>query len=144
MFKGRQYYFKNTVKVYDKGGDHRKEISGGVKSSTNNRMEMLAAIAALSALKKPTRATIYSDSQYLVNGSIWLLKWASNNWKTSDGKPVKNQDLWQAIQKLMDKHTVQMKWVRGHNGHPENERCDELAGLAAKGDNLKTDRGYSM
>jgi ribonuclease HI len=125
-------------------GEHRKEIKGGVKASTNNRMEMMAVIAALSALSERSKVTLYSDSQYVVNGSGWALNWYMNGWRTREGKPIKNKDLWEVILVLMDKHDVTMIWVRGHNGHPLNELCDRLAGEGAKASTLYHDRGFAV
>lgn len=92
----------------------------------------MAVIAALSALKRPSRVTLYSDSQYVTNGALWLSKWAKKGWRTSENKPVKNRDLWELIAALMAIHDVTMKWVKGHNGNPENEVCDQLAGKGGK------------
>lgn len=103
-----------------------KEISGGESNTTNNRMELLAVIEALSLLKEPCEVTLTTDSQYIVNAieKGWLTSWVLNGWKK--GK-VKNIDLWQRLLPLLEKHKVQFIWVKGHNGHPENERCDQLA-----------------
>jgi len=124
-------------------GAHRREIKGGVQASTNNRMEMMAVIAALSALNGTSHATIYSDSQYVVNGSKWAFGWMRKGWRTNEGKPVKNQDLWYLIIRLLNLHQVEMKWVKGHAGHPENERCDQLAGEGAKLPGLPIDKGFN-
>jgi len=125
-------------------GKHRKEISGGVQASTNNRMELMAAIRALSELNRPCQVTLYSDSQYVVNGATrWAKAWKKRDWKTSDGLPVKNRDLWEALLVLSSQHFIEFQWVRGHNGHPENELCDQLAGQAAKGNNLEVDGGFN-
>ena len=106
-----------------------RELSGGEKQTTNNRMELTAAIAALRALKEPCQVTLYSDSQYLVNGfqKGWVYQWEQKNWVKSDKKPVLNVDLWQELLRLFRVHQVQLVWVRGHAGHPYNERCDRLA-----------------
>lgn len=105
-----------------------KELSGSEKQTTNNRMEMMAVIAALEALKRPCRVTITTDSQYVVKGiTEWLPGWKAKNWKTAAKKPVKNVELWQRLDKAIAKHEVKWVWVRGHNGHPENERADQLA-----------------
>ncbi|MDX3772747.1 ribonuclease HI [Chromatiaceae bacterium AAb-1] len=113
-------------------GQHRKELSAGYRMTTNNRMELLAAIVALESLKKPCVADLTTDSQYVRLGiTQWLAGWKRNNWKTSQKEPVKNQDLWQRLDLASQKHQVRWHWVKGHAGHPENERCDELARQAA-------------
>jgi ribonuclease HI len=105
-----------------------KELSGSEKQTTNNRMEMMAVIAALEALKRPCRVTITTDSQYVMKGMTeWLPGWKTRNWKTAAKKPVKNAELWQRLDKAIAPHEVKWEWVRGHNGHPENERADQLA-----------------
>ena len=106
-----------------------KELCGGQAQTTNNRMELTAAIAALKALKEPCQVTLYSDSQYLVNGfqKGWVYQWEQKNWVKSDKKPVLNVDLWQELLQLFRTHQVELVWVRGHAGHPQNERCDRLA-----------------
>ncbi|MEZ5983385.1 MAG: ribonuclease HI [Parvularculaceae bacterium] len=112
--------------------NERLEISGGESATTNNRMEMMAAIEALQATSGPV--TLHTDSQYLKNGiTDWMRRWKQNGWRTADKKPVKNQDLWQLLDALVSERAVHWKWVKGHAGHPENERADELArqGLAA-------------
>jgi ribonuclease HI len=112
-------------------GEVEKELSGYVPGTTNNRMELTAVVEALRALKRPCRVTIYTDSRYLKDGiTSWIHKWRRNGWKTSTGQPVKNRDLWMALDESSRRHQVQWNWVRGHAGHPENERCDELARLA--------------
>jgi len=109
-------------------GRHRKEICGGEAETTNNRMELTAAIAALAALKKPSRVALYSDSEYLRNGiSTWIGGWKRNGWRTSAKQPVKNVELWQKLDAARQHHEVQWHWVRGHAGHVENERADALA-----------------
>jgi ribonuclease HI len=109
-------------------GPHRKEICGGEAQTTNNRMELAAAIAALDALKKPSRVDLHSDSEYLRNGiSVWIEGWKRNGWRTSAKQPVKNEELWQRLDAARQRHDVDWHWVRGHAGHPENERADELA-----------------
>ena len=108
-----------------------KELSGGEPLTTNNRMEMMAAISALEALKRPCHVRLHTDSVYLRDGiTRWINKWRSNGWLTSDRKPVKNADLWMRLEKAMAPHRIEWAWVRGHAGHPENERADELARLA--------------
>lgn len=110
-------------------GEVEKEISGGESDTTNNRMEMTAVIEALRLLKYPCEVTVYSDSQYVCNGinNHWVDNWRKNGWKTSQRQPVANKELWEELLKLLDIHKVTFVWVRGHNGHPENERCDRLA-----------------
>jgi ribonuclease HI len=112
-------------------GEVEKELSGGAAATTNNRMEMTAAIAGLEALKRPCRVRVYTDSQYLRDGiSQWLPVWKARNWRTADKKPVKNVDLWQRLDAAAAPHSVEWIWVRGHAGHPENERADALARAA--------------
>lgn len=107
---------------------HRKEICGGEANTTNNRMEMTAVIRALESLKRPSTVEVHTDSQYVQKGiSEWMAGWKRRNWRTADGKPVKNQDLWLQLDALSQLHRIEWKWVRGHNGHIENERADELA-----------------
>jgi ribonuclease HI len=107
---------------------HRKEISGGEANTTNNRMEMTAVIRALESLKRPSTVEVHTDSQYVQKGiSEWMSGWKRRNWHTADGKPVKNQDLWLQLDALSQLHRIEWKWVRGHAGHPENERADALA-----------------
>lgn len=117
--------------------EHRKELSQGYKLTTNNRMEMRAVIAALTELKEPCEVTLYTDSQYVKNAFTkkWIDNWQRNGWKTAAKKPVKNKDLWLQFIPLLEKHDVNFRWVKGHSGDPENERCDELArGAASSGD----------
>lgn len=105
-----------------------KEISGGEFETTNNRMEMMAAIEALNALKRPCRVCLTTDSGYLKDGiTTWIHKWRKNGWKTASKKPVKNVDLWRTLEEALHRHEVEWVWVKGHSGHPENERADELA-----------------
>lgn len=113
---------------------HEKEISQGFPNTTNNRMELLAAITGLQALKKPCSVTLYSDSQYVVNGieKGWAKKWRANGWRKSDKSPALNTDLWETLLQLLERHTVKIIWVKGHAGHPENERCDALAVAASQ------------
>jgi ribonuclease HI len=111
-----------------RSGGHVKELSGGEPATTNNRMELKAAIEALAALKKPCRVDLYTDSVYVRSGiTEWLPAWRARGWRTADKKPVKNQDLWEALAALAERHDVSWHWVRGHSGHPENERADALA-----------------
>ena len=110
-----------------------KELSGGERDTTNNRMEMMAAIAGLEALKRPSRVKLTTDSTYLRDGiTKWIHAWKTRGWKTADGKPVKNRELWQRLEKALVGHKVDWHWVKGHSGHPENERADQLARSAIK------------
>jgi ribonuclease HI len=109
-------------------GEHRKELLGGETVTTNNRMELLAAISALEALKRPSRVELHTDSEYLRNGiSGWIHNWKRNGWKTADGKPVKNADLWQRLDASRALHEIDWHWVKGHAGDRENQRADQLA-----------------
>jgi ribonuclease HI len=111
----------------------RREISGFEPSTTNNRMELRAAVEGLQALDAPAEVDLHTDSQYLRNGMAeWMARWKRNGWRTADKKPVKNTDLWQTLDALAARHVVRWHWVRGHAGHPENERCDELANEAIR------------
>jgi ribonuclease HI len=111
-------------------GTH-KELSGSEPATTNNRMELTAAIMGLTALKRPTVVTLQTDSQYVIKGiTEWLPSWKARGWRTADRKPVKNQDLWERLDLAAGPHTVRWTWVRGHSGDPGNERVDELANLA--------------
>ncbi len=115
-------------------GSVEKELSGGEENTTNNRMELSAVIEALKALKKECDITLYTDSRYVMDGvTKWLSNWQQNGWKTANKKtPVKNIDLWQELESLLQKHRIKWIWVKGHNGHPENERVDRLARDQAK------------
>jgi ribonuclease HI len=105
-----------------------KEISGGQRATTNNQMELTAAIEALRALKRPCRVRLHTDSQYLRNGiTSWMAKWKRNGWRSATGEAVKNQDLWQELERMCATHEIEWKWVRGHAGDALNERCHELA-----------------
>jgi ribonuclease HI len=107
---------------------HERELSGYEPLTTNNRMELMAAIAALDALKRPSRVRLHTDSRYLRDGiTTWIHDWKRRNWRTADKKPVKNIDLWQRLAAALEPHQVEFIWVRGHSGHPENERADALA-----------------
>jgi ribonuclease HI len=109
-------------------GKIEKELSGGVADTTNNRMELTAAIEALKALNEPCRVDLYTDSSYVKDGiGNWIEGWKRNHWKTSAKKPVKNAELWQALEEARSHHEVTWHWIKGHAGHPENERADELA-----------------
>jgi ribonuclease HI len=114
-----------------RAGSHEKEISGGEPLTTNNRMEMQAAINALSALRQPSQVVLYTDSRYLLDGiTQWLPRWKARGWKTADNKAVKNEDLWRALDTQTQRHRVEWRWVRGHSDHVENERADVLARAA--------------
>jgi ribonuclease HI len=109
-------------------GQHKRELSGGVPATTNNRMELQAAIEAMSALKEPCEVEFYTDSEYVKNGvSGWISNWKRNGWRTKSKKPVKNEDLWRALDSHVSKHQVKWHWLKGHAGHAGNERCDQLA-----------------
>ncbi len=125
-------------------GHHRKEIAGGFRLTTNNRMEIMAAIAALSALKTPCEVKLYSDSQYLVNAMTkgWVQRWRARGWMRTSTDKAKNVDLWEQLLHLCSRHRVQFHWLRGHDGHPDNERCDALATQAAQAPDLPPDQGY--
>ena len=120
---------------------HEREFSAGYKKTTNNRMELMAAIIGLEALRKPCRVDLYSDSKYLTDAfnQKWIDSWQKKNWKTSSGSAVKNRELWERLLRAMEPHSVSFHWVKGHDGHPENERCDQLATSAADGDELLDD-----
>jgi ribonuclease HI len=123
---------------------HRKEISGGYKLTTNNRMEMMAAIAALQSLQEKCTVKLHSDSKYIVDAVTkgWAKKWQANGWKRNKKDKAKNPDLWQTMLDLCQQHQVEFIWVKGHAGIPENEACDRLAVAAAKGRDLPPDEGY--
>ncbi|MFP4241274.1 MAG: ribonuclease HI [Chitinispirillaceae bacterium] len=118
-----------------------KEFSGGFSNTTNNRMELMGTIVALESLNQPCEITIVTDSQYIVNAVTkrWVYKWKSNGWMRNKKEKALNPDLWERLLKAMEKHTVKFEWVRGHNGHPENERCDRLAVEAAAQPGLTPD-----
>lgn len=112
-------------------GRHRKELNGGEPETTNNRMELKATIEALNALKFPSDVHLYTDSNYVKDGiTKWIHAWKNNGWKTAARKPVKNADLWQELDKAQQRHAIKWHWLKGHAGHPENERADELARAA--------------
>ena len=125
-------------------GSHRKELYAGYRRTTNNRMELMGAIAGLRALKRPCRVTLHTDSQYVYNGITkgWAKRWRANGWRRSTGEKALNADLWDELLKLCDQHQVRWVWVRGHAGNLENERCDRLAVEAYQGENLLLDAGY--
>jgi ribonuclease HI len=125
-------------------GRARKELSGGFHQTTNNRMEIFAAIAGLEALKFPCRVTLYSDSQYLVNAMTkgWAKRWKANGWRRNKKDKALNVDLWKRLLAVCEQHEVRFAWVKGHAGHQLNERCDELAMTALRRPNLPVDEGY--
>lgn len=111
-----------------RAGEHEKELSGGDDETTNNRMELMAAIAALEELKQPSPIDLFTDSTYVRDGIMkWIHNWKRNGWKTAAKKPVKNVDLWKRLELAMERHEIEWHWVKGHAGHPDNERADELA-----------------
>jgi ribonuclease HI len=124
------------IYVDPRGGTHVKEISEGFEKTTNNRMELMGVIAGLEALNRPCKIDLYSDSQYVIKAfnDHWIDNWIKKGWKKSDGKPVLNVDLWQRLLAAAKPHRISWHWIKGHAGHKENERCDELATYAA--DNL--------
>lgn len=114
-----------------KYGEHQKELKGAQAEATNNQMELMAAIQALEALTKPCHVILTTDSQYVKNGiTTWIANWKKKNWRTAANKPVKNKELWQRLDSAIEPHQIEWHWVKGHSGHPENERVDELANLA--------------
>lgn len=127
------------------GKEHLREYSAGYVKTTNNRMELMAAIAGLEALNRPCEVTLYSDSQYLIKAfnEHWIEGWVKQGWIKNDGEAVKNVDLWKRLLKAKETHQVTFCWIKGHNGHPQNERCDFLAAKAADGnqENLLIDSG---
>lgn len=126
-------------------GEHTKELSQGYTLTTNNRMELLGVIIALNSLKESCLVDIYTDSQYVAKAikEGWLYNWQKNGWKTANKKDVKNKDLWIELHKALLKHSVSFNWLKGHAGHIQNERCDELARSAAQGTGLLEDVGYT-
>lgn len=127
----------------EKGQLHKREYSGGYQKTTNNRMELMAAIVGLEALNRPCEVELYSDSKYLVDAfnQHWIDNWIKKDWKRGKNEPVKNIDLWKRILAAKEKHQVSFIWVKGHDGHEENERCDLLATTAADGTDLMIDEG---
>lgn len=115
-------------------GNAEKEISGGAHETTNNRMEMIAVISGLKALKEPCEVDLYTDSKYVCDSVTkgWVYSWKNNNWRKADKKPALNVDLWEEMLILLEKHNVTFHWLKGHNGHPENERCDKMAVMQAQ------------
>ena len=126
-------------------GEHRKEIAAGYRLTTNNRMELMAAIAALELLQQPCRIELHSDSKYLVQAinDNWIAGWQKKGWINSKKEPVKNQDLWKRLLKVIDSHDITWKWVKGHAGNKENERCDLLANEAVSAEGLLEDEGFN-
>lgn len=125
-------------------GSHRKELAAGYRRTTNNRMELLGAIVGFESLKRPCAVTAWSDSQYVVHAFTkeWISGWQKRGWRTASKEPVKNQDLWQRLLRAVEPHQVTWRWVRGHSGDVENERCDQLAMAAATGGDLLEDPGF--
>jgi ribonuclease HI len=112
---------------------HRKELSGGAPATTNNRMELQAALEALRALKAPCTVELFTDSEYVRQGiTEWLPAWKARGWRTVNKQPVKNEDLWRALDEAARRHQIRWRWIKGHNGHPENEQCDRLAAAAIR------------
>ena len=132
--------------VDTKGQLHIKELSQGYKKTTNNRMELMAVISGLEALNRPCQVDVYSDSKYVVDAfnQHWVDSWIKKNWKRGKNEPVKNVDLWKRLMAVKAKHDVTFHWVKGHDGHPQNERCDELATTAADGNALIVDEGLDF
>ena len=138
--------YGSVLRFVDRNGRvHEKELSRGFRLTTNNRMELLGVIAALEALKSPCEVTVHSDSQYVVNAfnQHWVDGWLKRGWKNAKKEPVKNPDLWKRLLRAKEPHEATFVWVKGHAGHPENERCDALATAAADGDALIEDEGFS-
>lgn len=124
-------------------GKHEKTMAQGFRLTTNNRMELMATVVALNALKKPCNVALYTDSEYVRQGiTKWIHGWKQKGWQTSAKKPVKNQDLWQALDQAIGRHQIEWHWVKGHSGHVENERCDVLARTAAERGPYDEDHGY--
>ena len=125
-------------------GKHRKELSGGFDCTTNNRMEILAAVEALEALNRPCEIVLFSDSRYVIDAMSkgWMRSWKANGWKRKPNLHLKNADLWKRMDSAAEPHEVTWKWVKGHAGNPENERCDELATAAADSEDRPADKGF--
>ena len=130
--------------VDQKGSLHQREFSGGYEKTTNNRMELMAVIVGLEALTRACHVTVYSDSKYVVDAfnQHWIDSWVKKGWKQSKNELVKNVDLWKRLLVAKENHQVEFCWVKGHAGHPQNERCDQLAGDAADGEMLLKDEGH--
>lgn len=131
--------------VDSEGRLHERELSQGYERTTNNRMELLGVIVALEALKRPCSVVLQTDSQYVVNAfnQHWIEGWLKRGWKNANKQPVKNVDLWKRLLRAKEPHAVEFVWVKGHAGHPENERCDALATAAADGENRLIDEGFA-
>ncbi len=124
-------------------GGHRKELAQGFRRTTNQRMELMAVIAALEALKEVSQVRIFTDSMYVRNGiTAWVETWVRNGWRTAGKKPVMNRDLWERLLRLRNRHSIEWKWIKGHAGHRENERADELANVASRAGGSVEDPGY--
>lgn len=137
--------YGTILQARDKNGDLKElELTEGFRLTTNNRMELMGAIVGFEALTRPCEVTVISDSQYLVNAfnNHWIEGWQKKGWKKADKSPVLNRDLWERLLKAMKPHVTQFVWVKGHAGHPENERCDRLAFTSADGEDLSVDTAY--
>ncbi len=130
--------------VDDNGKVHEKELTAGYKTTTNNRMELMAVIVGLEALKKPCEVEITSDSKYVVDAfnQNWIDGWIKKGWRSANKQPVKNKDLWERLLKAKEPHSVNFVWIKGHAGHEFNERCDRMAVSSANGENLLDDKGF--
>ncbi len=142
---GKGGYGTILIAEDENGRVHKKEITQGFAVTTNNRMELLAAIVGLEALRRPCDVELTSDSKYLVDAfnQKWVDGWVKKGWKGANKQPVKNQDLWKRLLEAKKNHNVKFIWVKGHNGHEFNERCDEMAVASANGENLLTDTGFT-
>ncbi len=142
---GRGGYGTILRAVDDNGKLHEKEITAGYKNTTNNRMELMAVIVGLEALKKPCEVEITSDSKYVVDAfnQNWIEGWVKKNWKNSGKQPVKNKDLWQRLLKAKEPHNVKFIWIKGHAGHEFNERCDKMAVASSNGEYVLNDEGFT-
>lgn len=138
---GKGGYGTILTAIDENGVSHEKELTQGYKNTTNNRMELWAAIVGLEALKKPCNVELTSDSKYLTDAfnQNWIDGWVKRGWKTASKDPVKNKDLWERLLKAKENHNVKFIWIKGHNGHPYNERCDKLAVSSSNSDNLLDD-----
>lgn len=139
--------YGTVIEYIDSQGKlHTREYSHGYRETTNNRMELMGVIIGLEALTKPCSVDLYSDSQYVVKAfnEHWINGWVKKNWRLGTGNPVKNIDLWKRLLKAKEEHEVTFHWVKGHAGHPQNERCDTLATQAADSDSLLEDEGYHI
>ena len=143
--------YASILKTTLPSGEYDKELAGGYRLTTNSRMELMAVVVGLDAIKSPSEVEVFSDNRYVVDGVAkgWAEKWRAHGWRISEsGKPgkgplAKNRDLWERLLRLCERHTVTFRWIKGHSGHPENERCDGLAKSWARGPNLPEDVGYS-